>query len=93
MQMSALLALKLRVRMRPLERAAYERLTWGFSTKNLAGPLRRQIIPDPNKVYPTGLTLAEAEELHGHVIYGTRVFGAIAVVAHILAYLYSPWLH
>jgi light-harvesting protein B-800-850 beta chain len=48
---------------------------------------------DPNKVYPTGLTLAEAEELHEHVIYGTRVLGAIAVVAHVLTYIYSPWLH
>jgi light-harvesting protein B-800-850 beta chain len=48
---------------------------------------------DPNKVYPTGLTLAEAEELHGHVINGTRIFGGVAVVAHVLAYVYSPWLH
>ena len=45
---------------------------------------------DPNKVYPTGLTLAEAEELHGHVINGTRVFGAIAVVAHVLCLRLFP---
>ena len=35
---------------------------------------------DPNRVWPTGLTLAEAEELHRHVIEGTRIFGFIALV-------------
>ncbi len=48
---------------------------------------------DPKKVYPSGLTIAEAEELHSHVINGTRAFGAIAVLAHALAYALTPWLH
>ncbi len=48
---------------------------------------------DPNKVWPTGLTIAESEELHKQIIDGTRIFGLIAVFAHILAYIYSPWLH
>jgi light-harvesting protein B-800-850 beta chain len=47
---------------------------------------------DPNRVWPSGLTLPEAEELHRHIIDGTRVFGFIAVIAHLLAFLYSPWL-
>lgn len=46
-----------------------------------------------DKVYPTGLTVAEAEELHNYLIQGTRQFGALAVFAHLLAFAFSPWLH
>lgn len=48
---------------------------------------------DDAKVYPSGLTLAEAEELQAHVIEGTRIFGAIAAIAHVLAFIFTPWLH
>ena len=47
---------------------------------------------DPDRDWPSGLTLPEAEELHRHIIDGTRVFGFIAVLAHVLAYIYTPWL-
>ncbi|MBU3634962.1 2-vinyl bacteriochlorophyllide hydratase [Polynucleobacter sp. es-GGE-1] len=40
----------------------------------------------------TGLSIAEAEELHRNLVQGTQFFGFMAVIAHLLAYIYSPWL-
>jgi light-harvesting protein B-800-850 beta chain len=48
---------------------------------------------DATKVWPSGLTLPEAEELHKRILEGTRQFGALALLAHILAFAFSPWLH
>ena len=40
----------------------------------------------------TGLTTAEAEELHRNLVQGTQFFGFTAAIAHLLTYIYSPWL-
>jgi light-harvesting protein B-800-850 beta chain len=45
-----------------------------------------------DRVWPTGLTEDESEELHSKLIQGTQIFGLIAILAHLLAYIYSPWL-
>lgn len=47
---------------------------------------------DPGKVWPTGLTEREAEEVHSYLIDGTRVFGAIALIAQFLVAVSTPWL-
>ncbi len=45
-----------------------------------------------DKVGPSGLTEAESEEIHRNLIHGTQIFGMVAAFAHLLAYIYSPWL-
>jgi len=47
---------------------------------------------DPEKVSPTGFNLREAEEIHSYLIDRTRVFGVIALIAHILVAVATPWL-
>jgi light-harvesting complex 1 beta chain len=40
----------------------------------------------------SGLSEAEAKEFHGIFVTSFMIFTAIAVVAHILAWMWRPWL-
>ncbi|OYX39614.1 MULTISPECIES: light-harvesting protein [unclassified Sphingomonas] len=48
---------------------------------------------DSEMVYPTGLTPKQAEEIQEGLMWGTRIYAGIAIAAHVLAYIYTPWLH
>ena len=50
------------------------------------------VMPRASAATLTRLSVAEAEELHRSLIQGTQFFGFVAVIAHLLAYIYSPWL-
>jgi light-harvesting protein B-800-850 beta chain len=47
---------------------------------------------ESEKVFPTGLTVRQAAELHDYIINGTRVFFMISICAHVLAYILTPWM-
>jgi light-harvesting complex 1 beta chain len=40
----------------------------------------------------SGLTDDEAQEFHQYYVQGLTAFFALVVVAHVLAWLYRPWL-
>ena len=44
------------------------------------------------KTSPSGLSEAEAKEFHGIFVTSFVIFTAVAVVAHVLAWMWRPWL-
>jgi light-harvesting complex 1 beta chain len=40
----------------------------------------------------TGLTDQEAEEFHKYYLQGATIFTLVAVVAHILVWMWRPWI-
>jgi light-harvesting complex 1 beta chain len=47
---------------------------------------------DSSNVSLSGLTESEAREVHGFFIQGFLIFTAIAIVAHILVWMWRPWI-
>jgi 3-vinyl bacteriochlorophyllide hydratase len=62
------------------------------ATLNPAMASVQAVMPRASAATLTGLTVLEAEELHRNLIQGTQFFGFTAAIAHLLAYIYSPWL-
>jgi 3-vinyl bacteriochlorophyllide hydratase len=62
------------------------------TTLNPAMASVQAVMPRASAATLTRLSVAEAEELHRSLIQGTQFFGFVAVIAHLLAYIYSPWL-
>jgi light-harvesting complex 1 beta chain len=44
------------------------------------------------QVSPSGLSEAEAKEFHKIFVTSFVIFTAVAVVAHVLAWMWRPWL-
>ena len=40
----------------------------------------------------TGLTDQEAEEFHKYYLQGATIFTLVAVVAHVLVWMWRPWI-
>lgn len=53
---------------------------------------RAYAMADDKGGYGSGLSEAEAKEFHGMFMTSFFIFTAIAVVAHVLAWLWRPWL-
>jgi light-harvesting protein B-800-850 beta chain len=66
---------------------------WALEAQRFSRMGEEYNMAEDTKVYPTGLTEKEAIEINEGLKWGTRIFGAIAVLAHILAYALTPWLH
>jgi light-harvesting complex 1 beta chain len=47
---------------------------------------------DTSNVSLSGLTESEAREVHGFFVQGFLIFTAIAIVAHILVWMWRPWI-
>lgn len=40
---------------------------------------------------PTGLSDQECQEFHKYYVQGTALFGAGAIFAHVLVWIWRPW--